>query len=228
MTKSFTATTFVVLTELVLSLAAARADDRATASPIKPSPAATEAAKFFETEVRPILQANCFACHGGDKKVKGGLRLTNRETILKGGNSGPAIVLDKPEVSLLLQAINYREPKMPPKGKLPQTQIDILTRWVKMGLPWPAGATNTSGKRHGPPPVDEQAKQFWSFRPVKRPVLPTVQKKDWVRNPIDAFVLGKLESAGLEPAPSAAKGALHRRVYYDLIGLPPSPEEVDA
>jgi mono/diheme cytochrome c family protein len=228
MRKSFTASTLVVLAELVLSSTTARADDRATASQAKPSLAASEAVKFFEMEVRPILQANCFACHGGEKKVKGGLRLSSRETILKGGDSGPAIVLDKPEASLLLQAVNYREPKMPPKGKLPQTQIDILTRWVKMGIPWPAGATSTSGKRHGPPPVDEQAKQFWSFRPFKRSALPRVNKTDWVNNPVDAFVLAKLEAAGLGPAPPAEKGALLRRVYYDLTGLPPAPEEVDA
>jgi hypothetical protein len=159
--------------------------------------------------------------------VKGGLWLTSREAILKGGNSGPAITVDKPQDSLLLHAVNYLEPKMPPKGKLPQTQIDILTRWVTMGAPWSTAGPDTV-KRHGPPPVDEQAKQFWSIRPVERPGLPLVQRMDWVRNPIDRFVLAKLEDAGLQPAPAAGKGPLLRRVYYDLIGLPPSPAEVDA
>src|SRR5262249_45433376 len=119
-------------------------------------------------------------------------------------------------------------PKMPPKGKLPQKQIDILTRWVKLGAPWSPAAANAGAKRSGPPPVDEHAKQFWSFRPATRPAVPAVKKTDWVGNPIDAYVLAKLEAAGLEPAPPADKQALLRRVYYDVLGLPPTPEEVDA
>jgi mono/diheme cytochrome c family protein len=187
-----------------------------------------EAASFFEQKVQPILKANCFACHGEGKKIKGSLRLTSRETILKGGDSGPAVVLNKPEQSLLLQAVNYRDPKMPPKGRLPQPQIDILTRWVQMGIPWPAGARDATAKRHGPPPVDEEAKQFWAFRPITRPTLPPVRQRSWVTNPTDRFVLAKLEAAGLPPSPPADKVSLLRRVSYDLIGLPPSPSEVDA
>src|SRR5207249_5620621 len=96
------------------------------------------------------------------------------------------------------------------------------------GVPWPAGTSILAAKRHGPPPVDEQAKQFWSFRPVHRPSPPVVTGADWVRNPIDSFVLAKLEAAGLRPAAPADKNALVRRVYYDLLGLPPSPDEVAA
>jgi mono/diheme cytochrome c family protein len=187
-----------------------------------------ESAKFFENEVQPILKSNCFTCHGGEKKVKGGLRLTSRETILQGGDSGPAVNLDKPEQSLLLRAVNYQEPNMPPKGRLQQSQIDILTRWVKMGAPWAASAALPAARRRSPPHVDEHARQFWSFRPVKRPPLPVVKDPNWIRSPIDAFVLAKLEAAGLRPAPPAEKGALLRRVYYDVIGLPPSSGEVDA
>jgi mono/diheme cytochrome c family protein len=228
MRDSLTVMTVAALAGLSFSWPALPVQSSENAAPLKPSLTPGEYDKFFESQVQPILKANCFACHGGEQKVKGGLHLTSREALLKGGNTGPAVALDKPEQSLLLQALNYQEPKMPPKGKLPQAQIDILTRWVKMGVPWPAGGTNTTAKRHGPPPVDEQAKQFWSFRPVARPVLPIVKDTAWVRNPVDAFVLAKLEASGLKPAPPAAKGALLRRVTYDLIGLPPSPEEVKA
>ncbi len=117
---------------------------------------------------------------------------------------------------------------MPPKGKLAPAQIEILTRWVRLGLPWPAGGTTSPAKRHGPSPVDEQARQFWSFRPVVVPALPAVQDRAWARNPVDLFVLAKLEAAGLKPSPPAEKIALLRRIYYDLIGLPPTPEEVRA
>jgi hypothetical protein len=115
---------------------------------------------------------------------------------------------------------------MPPKGKLPETQIDILRRWVNMGAPW-AEKTTLAG-RHGPPPVDEQARGFWSFRPIVRPSLPPVRQADWVRTPLDAFVLAQLEAAGLEPAPPASRTALLRRLTYDLTGLPPTPAEAAA
>jgi mono/diheme cytochrome c family protein len=185
-----------------------------------------EQAKFFETKVRPILQANCFSCHGAEEKIKGSLRLTSREGLLKGGDSGPVISLEKPDESLLLQAINYSDdPKMPPKGKLSQAQIDTLTRWVQMGVPWPAEAKI---KPSGPPPVNAETMNFWSFRPVKRPEVPAMKNARWVTNPIDSFVLAKLEANGLQPAAPAGKAALLRRAYYDLTGLPPSPEEVEA
>jgi hypothetical protein len=185
-----------------------------------------EAARFFEAEVRPILQANCVSCHGG-QKVRSGLRLTSREALLKGGDRGPAVSPDKPGESLLLRAVGHAEGlKMPPKGKLPQAQIDSLTRWVKLGAPWPERAA--AGTRPGPPPVDAKAREFWSFRPVARPKVPAVKDAGWVRTPVDAFVLARLEAAGLRPAPPAGKAALLRRLTYDLTGLPPTPEEVNA
>lgn len=190
-------------------------------------PAATEGVRFFETQVQPILKAHCHSCHSDAKKVKGGLHLTSRENLLKGGDSGPAVVIDRPDQSLLLQAVRYQEPKMPPKGKLPQKQIDILTRWVAMGAPWSAAPIQATAKR-GVPAVDDEAKRFWSFRPVTRPALPGVKQALWVRNAIDAFTLAKLEAAGLLPAPPAEKAALVRRVYYDLLGLPPTFQEVAA
>lgn len=184
---------------------------------------------FFEKEVFPILRANCFACHGGEPKVQGQFKLTSRVDILKGGESGdPGATPGKPETSSLINAINYSGLEMPPKGKLPQAQIEILTRWVKLGLPYSDEIVAKTLKRHGAPVVDDEARNFWAFRPVTRPAIPEVKSKDWVRNPVDAFILAQLESKGFSPAAPAAKETLLRRAYYAVTGLPPSPEEVAA
>jgi mono/diheme cytochrome c family protein len=184
-----------------------------------------EKAKFFESQVLPILQANCITCHGGEK-VRSGFKLISRDDLLKGGKRGPAISLGRPDESLLIRAVEHLGPKMPPKGKLPEAQIDILRRWVKIGTPWADAAVMVT--RRGPSPVDEEARRFWSFRQVVRPPVPRVKDTDWAKTPIDAFILAKLEAQGLQPAPPAEKTSLLRRVYYDLIGLPPTPEEVKA
>ena len=118
-------------------------DNSAQAVPRAVAPSSREYDKFFESEVRPILQANCFACHGGEAKIKGGLKLTSRETILKGGDTGPAISLARPDDSLLLRAIHYKgDLQMPPDGPLPLKEVDTLTRWVKEGLPWTPGTVD--------------------------------------------------------------------------------------
>jgi hypothetical protein len=192
-------------------------------------------ARFFETTVRPILQANCVKCHGGEK-TKGGLKLLSRNSILAGGETGAVVVPGKASGSLLVEAIGYKNDKlqMPPSGKLAQDQIDALTKWVEMGLPWSgaalAGASGTASQpaaHHGPPTIDEGHK-FWSFKPVVRPDVPKVKIAAWVRNPIDAFILAKLESKNLAPAGPADKVTLIRRATYDLTGLPPTIAEVDA
>lgn len=183
---------------------------------------------FFAQDVLPILQTHCFSCHGGEQKIQGKLRLTSRELILTGGETGPAVSVDKPEESLLLEAIGYKSLEMPPKGKLPQAQIDILTRWVKEGLPWSDEVVAATIRSHGVPQVDEKARAFWSFQPVVRPEVPVVKNQAWVRNPIDAFILAKLEAQGAAPAPPADKTALLRRVHYAVTGLPPTPTQVEA
>ena len=192
-----------------------------------PSP---EQIKFFEREIKPILVENCFKCHGGQGKSKGGLTLTSREGLLKGGDTGPAVSLESPPESVLLEAVNYASYEMPPSGKLPAEKIAALTQWVEMGLPWTPGDAMepVESAQHGPPPVNDKTKKFWSFQPVARPEPPSVTDVQWVRTPIDAFVRKRLEEAGLQPAPRAAKTALLRRTYYDLIGLPPSPDQVQA
>lgn len=190
--------------------------------------AAQNGGKFFEAEVRPILEAHCYTCHGpaagGD--VESDFNMSTRAGMIRGGFNGPAISLDEPGESALLRAINYEDLEMPPKGKLPRSQIEIITRWVKMGAPWPEGPTAVP--RRGSPSVDDAARNFWSFRRFTRPEVPAVKNKEWVRTPIDAFVLAKLEAEGLTPAPPAEKTTLLRRLYFDLIGLPPSVAEVDA
>jgi mono/diheme cytochrome c family protein len=177
-------------------------------APAAAPPTGAEPARFFETRVRPILQAHCLQCHDS-AKARGGLSLTSREALLQGGTRGPAVSPGRPGDSLLLQAVSHRDLKMPPKGKLSPAQIDTLERWVKMGAPWSKAA---SVARSGPPPVDAQARQFWSFRPVVRPGVPAVKRADWARTPIDAFILARLEAAGLKPAPAAAPESLLRRV----------------
>ena len=187
-----------------------------------------EQIKFFETEIKPILVEHCFKCHGVKGSPKGGLSLTSRKSLLRGGETGPAVSLESPRESVLLEAVNYESYEMPPSGKLPQAAIDSLTKWVEMGLPWTPGdeVEPVEINQHSPPPVNDETKKFWSFQQVSRPEIPRVKDLPWVRTPVDAFVLKRLEEAGLQPASPAAKTALLRRAYYDLIGLPPSPDEV--
>ena len=185
--------------------------------------------EFFEKEVQPILVAKCVKCHNGDKP-KGSLRLTTREHVLKGGESGPAVSLKDIGESTLLQAVNYDGFEMPPDRQLPQAQIDVFTRWIQSGLAWPADVEELvlSEENQLEPPVNERTKQFWSYQRVKRPDVPEIQTNaDWVASPIDAFVLARLQDAGLSPSEPADKIALLRRAYYDMIGLPPSPKEVE-
>ena len=186
--------------------------------------------EFFEKEVQPILKSRCLKCHGTEEKIKGGLRLVSRSAVLTGGDQGPAVDLEKPPESLLIQAINYDGLEMPPSGKLPKAEIEILTKWVEQRLPWSAGAPDeTIAKPQAKSlEVDDEARAYWAYRPLREIAVPRVQNAGWVHNPIDAFVLSKLEAEGLVPAPPANRIALIRRAYYDLLGLPPAPEEVDA
>ncbi len=198
-----------------------RADDN-SATP----QAAAEGARFFDTQVLPILRAHCHSCHAPrtGHELESGLNLTTRDTVLRGGDSGPIIDETNLADSALLRAIRYEDLEMPPKGKLPQSQIDILTRWVEMGAPW---GTSEAGAAHsGPPKVDDHARAFWSFQAIRRLEVPAVANTTWVKTPVDAFLLSKMESAGLAPVSPTSRTTVLRRVYYDLIGLPPTPDEV--
>jgi len=185
---------------------------------------------YFEQKVLPILKESCFKCHGTGK-TRGGLKLTNREAILQGGDTGPAVDLKNPRESLLLKAVQHQDGlEMPPTGRLPAAKIKVLEDWVKAGIPWSAAANTEPGT--GRPKlaggiVTPDARAYWAYQPVQRPAVPSIKQRDWVSNPIDAFILARLEAKGLSPTSPADRLALIRRVTYDLTGLPPTPEEID-
>jgi cytochrome c553 len=215
---------------LVLLLEAlARADEPAK---IDAGPkTATEQEAFFEQRVRPLLVAKCFECHG-EKKQEGGLRLDSRSSILKGNDSGPAVVAGKPEESRLLEVIGYDDAiKMPPKQKLAESEIATLTEWVKIGAPWPGSESAPAlalGQAATPEGIVEARATHWAFQPVRRVEPPTVKNTAWSSTPIDRFILVRLEENGLSPSPRADRRTLLRRVSFDLIGLPPTAEETAA
>ncbi|MHC4879228.1 MAG: PSD1 and planctomycete cytochrome C domain-containing protein [Planctomycetota bacterium] len=183
-------------------------------------------AQFFENEVLPILKRTCFKCHGGRPELEGGFRLTSRAGILKGGENGPAVDLKHPGDSELISAIRYEGLEMPPNAKLPAENIAVLEKWVKLGLPW--SDTTDYGVPEAPhTAATDDDGEYWAYQPIKRPELPAVKHSDWARNNIDRFVLARVEARGLTPTEPADKVALLRRAYYDLTGLPPSPEDVD-
>src|SRR5687768_9495873 len=175
-------------------------------------------AAFFDRKIRPILQRSCLGCHGVDGRLAG-LDLRSREAALKGGLKGPALIPGNAEKSLLFKLISgMRAPQMPPGGKLPKAEIATLKTWLDGGAPW-------SGES-----VHKAAKQvWWSFKPPARPRIPEdLKRKTKNVNPIDAFVFAKLRESGLGMNPPAARRVLIRRAYLDMIGLPPTPEEVRA
>lgn len=203
----------------------------ALSGPSAPNTAANAAGmEFFEKKIRPVLADHCYTCHkGGLPKVGGGLSLDSRNGMLKGGNSGPALVPGAPEKSLLLRAIRYSDSalQMPPVGKLTDEQIADFESWIKMGAPDPRSDTAQ------PAPAKSKydfakARRFWSFQPPKDPSVPPVKRKDWPQTPIDHFILTKLEEKGISPSRAADKRTLLRRATYDLTGLPPTSEELEA
>jgi mono/diheme cytochrome c family protein len=183
--------------------------------------------EFFEKRIRPLLVQHCYGCHSVEaKKTKGELLLDSRTGWQKGGASGPAVVPGKPAESLFIKAVRFEDPnlQMPPRGKLAAADIADLEAWVKRGAPDPrTGVAPTA------PAVDlAKGKEFWSFQPVKDYPPPPVKDTVWPRSPVDHFVLAKLEEKGLRPAPPADRRTLIRRATYDLTGLPPTPEEMEA
>jgi hypothetical protein len=184
---------------------------------------------FFESKVRPLLVENCFKCHS-EQKQKGGLRLDSLAGMLTGGERGPAIVPGSPEKSLLIQAVRQVDPalQMPPKGKLSKAQVEHLASWIRSGAPWPnAGKPAATASSRHEFQITDRDRAYWAYQPVRRPPLPNVKNGKWPANPIDHFILARLEAKGLIPNPQAGKRALIRRAYFDLIGLPPLPEEVE-
>lgn len=185
---------------------------------------------FFESKVRPVLAEHCYGCHSASAKEKGklkaGLFVDSRQGLLEGGETGPALVAGKPEESLMLKVLRHqiKDAEMPPKGALPDSVIADLAKWIEMGAPDPRteAVVAATPKRV----IDTQAgKEWWAFRPLRKPAPPKVKATAWVRTPVDAFILAKQEAAGLSPNEAASKEKLLRRVTFDLTGLAPTPEE---
>ncbi len=173
----------------------------------------------FSRQIAPLLERRCLGCHGA-KVQKGGLSLATAAEAREGGDSGPAVVPGKPNESLLLRLVSGPKPKMPRNARpLNAAQVALLRAWIKEGAKWPATLTLKDRKAGG---------DWWSLAPLKRPAVPAVRQAGWVRNPIDAFLLARLEKEGLTPGPEADRRTLIRRLSYDLLGLPPTPAEVDA
>ena len=211
----------LLLAGTLRAAAATAAPAPAAAAPISPADMA-----FFEAKVRPVLVDRCYKCHSHDAdRVKGGLMLDTHEGMMHGGDTGPAINPGKPGDSLLVDAIDYKDDnlQMPPKGdKLSDQQVADLTEWIRRGAPDPrTGVAKGSSLAYG-----GVGRQHWSFLPVVKPAVPVVQNEAWCKNPIDNFVLARLEDSAMKPNPKADKRTLIRRVTFDLIGLPPSAEEV--
>ena len=200
-----------------------------TGAPVKAQTDEASQFEFFERRVRPLLAKHCFACHGSAIDTpQGDLRLDQRAGLLKGGNRGPAIVPRQPDESLLIQAVRGDSFQMPPGGKLREREVADLVEWVRLGAPWPGAqaAASPALSESDEPDWEKIRAGHWAWKPVRRPERPKVSAESWVQNPIDSFVLAKLESAGLKPAPAADPGTLVRRMHLDLVGLPPTPDEV--
>jgi hypothetical protein len=188
--------------------------------------------EFFEKKIRPALVEHCYKCHSADaekeKKLRGGLRLDTKDGLLKGGDTGAAVVPGKPKDGTLLRALHYTDPdmQMPPKGKLPDGVIEDFERWIAGGAIDPRGDAAVNAEST----IDiEKGKTFWSFVPPREPPVPVIRiPKLEVRNEIDRFIQAKWDEKGLRPVAAADRRTLIRRVTLDLIGLPPTPEEVDA
>lgn len=195
---------------LLLTVAAARADDRTD---------------FFERRIRPILVEQCYECHAADSKDLGGkLRMDSREGMLEGGESGPVLVAGQPQASLLIQALRYDGLEMPPDGPLPESVVKDFEKWISSGAADPR--TRQSSAQNGNPSAIGSA-TLWSFQPRRTPTIPAVRDQQWPRSPIDHFVLGRLEQHQLTPTRDAPPETLIRRLYQDLLGLPPTLEQVE-
>jgi hypothetical protein len=185
---------------------------------------------FFEQRIRPVLVEQCYACHSHQaRKHRGGLYLDSKAGLLEGGDNGPAIVAGQPRQSLLIKAVRHTagDLKMPPERKLPPEVIADLEQWIAQGAPDPRVATATLPRKRGA--LDLAAgRQFWSFQPPKHHPLPTVKDSAWPAGAIDRFVLAKLEDKGVRPVADADRATLIRRTYFALIGLPPTPAQIDA
>ncbi len=183
---------------------------------------------LFERKIRPLLIEKCYSCHSAQaKKLRGELFLDTKDGVLHGGKDGPILTPGDPEHSRLIEAIRWTNDdlKMPPKERLTPAQVADLVEWVKQGAPDP----RTGPSKPMASGIDlAEARKAWAYHPPQVHPLPMVKRAEWCRSPMDRFILAKLEERGLSPAPPAPRRQLIRRAYFDVIGLPPSPEQVEA
>ncbi|MCC6511492.1 MAG: DUF1553 domain-containing protein [Pirellulaceae bacterium] len=206
---------------LSLAVYSALASDPAIASEPAvandPAKANAEEETFFETKIRPLLADSCIECHG-PKQASGGLRLDSHAALLKGGETGPLLQAGKPDSSLILRAVRREgELHMPPDAPLPKQAVEDLTRWIESGAKWPASHSTPipSNKKH------------WAFEPLSNTPIP-LDPQGWASRPIDQFIAAERNKKGLKPVELADKTSLIRRAYFDLVGLPPTPEQIEA
>jgi hypothetical protein len=189
------------------------------------------AGEFFEKRIRPVLIEHCYKCHSSQSNPpKSGLRVDSRASLLMGGERGPAIVAGEPARSRLIEAIHHSnvDLKMPPRGKLSGSIVADFEKWVSMGAPWPGTDRAVELPKKGPIDLSKRKKEHWAWQPLQRHEPPVTRDSRWSRTDLDRFVLARLETAGLTPARQAEPHTLLRRLYFDLIGLPPTPDEVAA
>jgi hypothetical protein len=185
--------------------------------------------ELFEKKIRPVLVEHCYKCHSESaEKLKGGLLLDSWDGLATGGESGPAVVPGDLKKSLLLDALRHDGLEMPPDKKLPDTVIADFEKWVRLGAPYPEDRKPTKTAKTDKAEIDwTTARDFWSFQPIRHPAPPAVKDQAWPRTDLDRFILARLEADGLRPVGNADRTTLIRRLYFDLIGLPPTPEELD-
>ena len=190
-----------------------------------------EGIEFFEKKIRPVLVERCYACHSGQSSViQAGLLLDSREGMQRGGKAGPILVPGEPDESLVIKALTYNEKdlKMPPGEKLPDEQIADFKTWIKMGAPDPRRESKAAAALAQKPEFDfEVERKFWAYQSPNNHPAPKVRNKRWLKNWVDSFILARMEDKGLTPVAPTDKRTLIRRATYDLIGLPPTPEEID-
>lgn len=213
---------------------AAEDEGRAVAKPVGESAggdseeALVAKLKFVRESVLPLLEARCFECHKQGAEVRGGLMLSSRQAMLNGGESGPAIVPGKPDESLLVEAVRYESFEMPPRTRMPKQEVDILVRWIAEGAIWPEELNAAPPAAHDQFPLHERRQSHWAWQPISQPDVPAVKADQKAVADIDAFILQKLDEHGLQPAAATDRRTLLRRLHFDITGLPPTIEEIEA
>ncbi|MHB8519287.1 MAG: PSD1 and planctomycete cytochrome C domain-containing protein [Limisphaerales bacterium] len=214
---------------LLLSASGKAADPKAEAIPANHAEQMAKGMALFKSQIGPILNEHCLRCHGGEK-VKSHFNIATRESLLKGGDNGPDVLPGKAQESLLYQLITHqKKPHMPAKGEpLTAAMAAQIAQWIDFGAPYdqPLVKDPQAVAQKGLTVTDDD-REFWAFQPLKREVPPAVKQSQWARTPIDRFILARLEQEHLTPNPATDRRRLVRRVYLDLIGLPPTPEQVE-